>query len=100
MNSVNSLRRRGRHLQIGMTSGEEQGVIGLPIDIIVGKELVITGSHGMHVPRYAAMLQMIETGKLKPAELVSRTVSLEEAGAVLASMDDFATLGIPVIDRY
>jgi len=100
VNSVNSLRRRGRHLQIGMTSGAERGVIGLPIDIIVSKELVITGSHGMHVPRYAQMLQMIETGKLKPAELVSRTVSLEEAGEVLASMDDFGTLGIPVIDRY
>ncbi|MFQ5783730.1 MAG: zinc-dependent alcohol dehydrogenase family protein [Alphaproteobacteria bacterium] len=99
-NSVRSLRRRGRHVQIGMTSSAERGDVALPIDLIVGKELVVTGSHGMHVPRYAALLAMIEAGKLRPAELVSRTVPLEEAGAVLAAMDEFATLGITVIDRY
>ncbi len=98
--SVKSLRRRGRHVQIGLTGSEERGEIALPIDLIVDKELVILGSHGMQVPRYASLLGMIATGKLKPAELVSRTVSLEETGEVLASMGEFATIGIPVIDRY
>jgi alcohol dehydrogenase len=46
------------------------------------------------------MLAMIETGKLDPRALVSRTIALEEAAAVLASMGDYATLGVPVIDRY
>ncbi len=54
----------------------------------------------MQVPRYASMLGMIEAGKLDPGALVSRTLPLEETGDVLASMDDFATLGVPVIDRY
>ncbi|MCH7932251.1 MAG: zinc-dependent alcohol dehydrogenase family protein [Proteobacteria bacterium] len=99
-NSIRSLRRRGRHVQIGMTSAAERGEIALPIDVIVSKELVITGSHGMQVPRYASMLGMIEAGKLDPGALVSRTLALEETGDVLASMDDFATLGVPVIDRY
>jgi D-arabinose 1-dehydrogenase-like Zn-dependent alcohol dehydrogenase len=99
-NAVRSLRRRGRHLQIGMTSAAEQGDIALPIDVIVEKELAVIGTSGMQVPRYDSMLRMIETGKLEPRALVSRTVPLEEAGDVLASMDDFATLGITVIDRY
>jgi hypothetical protein len=43
---------------------------------------------------------MIETGKLQPKKLVGRTLALEEAGTVLASMSDFATLGVPVVDRY
>ena len=33
-------------------------------------------------------------------ELVNRTIPLEEAGTVLASMDKFATVGVTVIDRY
>jgi len=99
-NSVRSLRPRGRHLQIGMTSSAEQGDIALPIDLIAALELVIVGSQGMPAVGYDAMLAMIARGRLKPGELVTRTVPLEEAGAVLASMDDFATLGITVIDRY
>ena len=99
-NSLRSLRRRGRHLQIGMTSSDEQGDIALPIDIIVEKELAVIGTSGMQVPRYDSMLRMIEAGRLDPRALVSRTVPLEETGKVLASMDDFATLGITVIDRY
>jgi D-arabinose 1-dehydrogenase-like Zn-dependent alcohol dehydrogenase len=98
--AIRSLRAGGRQLQIGMTSGAERGKIALPIDLIVGKELSLVGSYGMQVPRYASMLAMIETGKLKPLSLVSRTIALEETGDVLASMDDYATLGIPVIDRY
>ncbi len=100
VNSIKGLRARGRHLQIGMTSGAERGKIALPIDLIVGKELTVVGSYGMHVPRYAQMLAMIETGKLNPAGLVSGTIALEQTGEVLASMDSYATLGIPVIDRY
>jgi threonine dehydrogenase-like Zn-dependent dehydrogenase len=46
------------------------------------------------------MLDMVADGLLKPGRLVSRTVPLEEAGAVLAAMDSFDTLGFTVIDRY
>ena len=99
-NSIRSLRNRGRHVQIGMTSSAEKGEIALPIDVIVNKEITIAGSSGMPVPQYGAMLRMIEAGRLKPMELVSRTITLEETGEVLASMDDYATIGIPVIDRY
>jgi D-arabinose 1-dehydrogenase-like Zn-dependent alcohol dehydrogenase len=99
-NSVNSLRKRGRHLQIGLTSSAEQGEVALPIDLIVLKEATIIGSLGMQAPRFGAMLQMVETGKLRPGKLVGRTIPLEEAGTVLASMDKFATVGVTVIDRY
>jgi D-arabinose 1-dehydrogenase-like Zn-dependent alcohol dehydrogenase len=99
-NSVNSLRKRGRHLQIGLTTAAEQGEVALPIDLIVLKEVTIVGSLGMQAPRFPAMLQMVESGKLRPGKLVHRTVPLEEAGAVLASMDRFATVGVTVIDRY
>jgi D-arabinose 1-dehydrogenase-like Zn-dependent alcohol dehydrogenase len=99
-NSINSLRKRGRHLQIGLTSAEDKGEVALPIDVIVLKEVTIVGSLGMPAPRFPAMLRMVESGKLQPGKLVQRTIPLEEAGAVLASMDRFATVGVTVIDRY
>ncbi|HJQ85421.1 MAG TPA: zinc-dependent alcohol dehydrogenase family protein [Candidatus Binatia bacterium] len=98
--SIMSVRKRGRHLQIGLTSAAEKGEIAVPIDLLVLKEASIIGSLGMQAPRFGAMLQMVETGKLAPGKLVHRTVPLEEAGAVLASMDRFATVGVTVIDRY
>ncbi len=99
-NSILSLRKRGRHVQIGMTGAAEQGNIPVPIDLIITCELTLQGSQGMAPPHYGAMLRMVEKGKLRPGELVSKRVSLEEAGAVLASMGDFGTTGVSVIDRY
>ncbi len=98
--SIMSLRKRGRHLQIGLTSAAEKGEIPIPIDLLVLKEASIIGSLGMQAPRFGAMLHMVETGKLAPGKLVHRTITLEDAGAVLASMDRFATVGVTVIDRY
>ena len=71
-----------------------------PIGRLVLKEASIIGSLGMPAPRFGAMLQMIETGRLAPGKLVHRRIPLEEAGAVLESMDRFGTVGVTVIDRY
>src|SRR5262245_5748940 len=53
-NSIRSLRKRGRHLQVGMTSGAEHGEIAVPIDVIVGDELVLIGTQGMPTVAYGA----------------------------------------------
>jgi D-arabinose 1-dehydrogenase-like Zn-dependent alcohol dehydrogenase len=98
--SVMSLRKQGRHVQIGLTSSAEKGQVAIPIDLVVLKEASLIGSYGMPAPRFGAMLAMVESGKLAPGKLVSRTVPLEAAGDVLASMDSFSTIGVTVIDRY
>src|SRR5262249_54005306 len=98
--SILGTRKRGRHLQIGLTSAAEKGEISLPVDLIVLKELTLCGSLGMQAPRFGAMLQMVEQKKLAPGKLVHRRVPLEETSSVLESMDRFATLGVTVIDRY
>ena len=98
--SIASLRPRGRHLQIGQTGADEQGEIAVPIDVMIAGELVMIASQGMPAVGYGAMLNMIATGKLDPGKLVTRTLPLEETGTVLASMGDFATIGIPVISSY
>ena len=98
--AIESLGNRGRHVQIGMTNGEDAGDLSLPVDLIIEREIVLAGSKGMPPSDYGAMLDLVAEGRLKPDRLVSRTVPLEEAGAVLAAMDDFDTLGFTVIDRY
>jgi len=49
---------------------------------------------------YGAMLRLVAAGRLDPGRLVSRTVALEEASGVLASMGRFDTVGFTVIDRF
>jgi D-arabinose 1-dehydrogenase-like Zn-dependent alcohol dehydrogenase len=99
-NSVRSLRKRGRHVQIGITSPEQKGEVSMPVDDIMSRELRIIGSHGMPLSGYGPLIKMVAAGKLRPAELVTRTVTLEETWPILSSMENYATTGFVVIDRY
>ena len=99
-NSINSLRKRGRHVQIGLTSAAEKGEVGLPIDKMVMMEIEFKGSLGMQASHYPAMLRMVEAGRLSPKKMVTQTIKLEEASGVIAQMSNFENLGVSVIDRF
>lgn len=73
-----SLRRRGRHVQIGLLPAVN-GHPRLPMERVIAWELDLFGSHGMPAADYPAMLRLIEAGVLDPARLVERTISLEDA---------------------
>jgi alcohol dehydrogenase len=95
-NSIASLRKRGRHIQVGiMEAGQHKTAV--PIDLIIGRELEILGSHGMQAYKYAEMLAMIAAGRLEPAKLIGKTVSLAEAPDELIAMNDFRGTGLTVI---
>ncbi|WP_238365355.1 zinc-dependent alcohol dehydrogenase family protein [Mesobacterium pallidum] len=98
-NSILGLRRRGRHVQVGLLLAD-QARPPLPMDRVIGWELEILGSHGMQAHRYDAMLAMVRSGALDPARLVGREVSLEESIACLTGMDDFTGLGATVVTRF
>jgi alcohol dehydrogenase len=100
LNSVLSLRKRGRHLQIGLTTDAEKGMVALPVDVIVFRELQLIGSMGMQAPRFPAMLAMVEAKKVAPGKLVARTVGLEEVSGVVESMSSYGTTGVTVLARY
>lgn len=98
-NSISSLRKRGRHIQVGiMESGLHHSAV--PVDKIIARELEILGSHGMQAHRYPEILQMIGTGRLRPRRIVFRTVSLNEAASLLAGMGGFSIDGAYVIERF
>lgn len=83
--SVLGLRRRGRHVQVGLLLAD-QARTPLPMDRVVGWELELYGSHGMAAHEYPAMLARVASGELRPDLLVGRTIGLDEAGAALAAM--------------
>ncbi len=98
-NSIVNLRRRGRHVQVGLMLADH-ATPQLPMDRVIAHELEIYGSHGMQSWRYDAMLAMIGAGTLKPQQLIGRHISLTEAVPALMAMDRFAESGITIIDRF
>jgi alcohol dehydrogenase len=98
-NSIRNLRRRGRHVQVGLMTGEDADA-RIPMAQVISHELEIYGSHGMQAWRYGAMLDMIATAKLAPQKLISRHVTLEEAVPILMAMDSSRDVGISVITRF
>lgn len=95
-NSIACLRRRGRHLQVGLMLGEHARPV-IPMDKVIAHEIEIRGSHGMQAHRYPPMLEMIRSGRLAPQKLVGKTISLDAAPSALMAMDKFAGTGISVI---
>lgn len=100
VSSVRCLRRRGRHLQVGLLLGS-QSRPPIPMDLVISRELEIYGSHGMAARDYPAMLAMIADGRLRPDRLVTREITLDEAPAALAAIGQAsATAGITVISSF
>lgn len=98
-NSVANLRKRGRHVQVGLLVGENRHT-AVPMDQVVAQELEIVGSHGMQAHQYVEMLRLIVSGRLQPQKLIGQTVTLEEAAVALTQMDQFTAVGVTVIDRF
>ena len=98
-NSILCLRKRGRHVQVGLMVADCSEP-SLPMGPVIGRELELLGSHGMQAHRYPEMLQMIVSGKLSPARLLGKTVALEESPRELENMGNFGATGITVIDRF
>ena len=98
-NSILCLRPRGKHIQVGLMLGD-QSAPTVPMPKIVGQEIELLGSHGMQAHRYRPMLDMVETGKLDPAQLVGDLISLDEAPEVLMNMNKFKSVGATVITTF
>jgi threonine dehydrogenase-like Zn-dependent dehydrogenase len=99
-NAVMSLRKRGRHVQIGLTTQKEKGEVALPVDQIVFKEIQFTGSLALQSFRYPAMLSMVERGRLQPKKLITETIPLDKAFHVIDQMSSFENVGISVINQF
>jgi alcohol dehydrogenase len=98
-NSIASLRKRGKHIQVGILEAEHSNTT-VPIRRIIADELEILGSHGMQAYKYNILLKMIQEGKLHPERLIGKTIDLEESVNDLVDMNSFKQTGITVINKF
>jgi len=95
-NSILSLAKQGRHIQLGLLAGTESNP-PIPMSAVIANELEIIGSHGMAAHQYHSIFKLIEEGKLRPDLLISKTVSLEEGISELMQLNSFKNTGVSVI---
>ncbi|KMJ52751.1 alcohol dehydrogenase [Vogesella sp. EB] len=98
-NSVSNLRKRGKHVQVGLMLGEHS-TPAIPMSKVIAHELEILGSHGIQAHRYDAMFAMMKSGKLAPEKLIGRTINLEQSIDVLMNMDKFEVAGVTVVTEF
>ena len=98
-NSISCLRKRGKHIQVGLLAGSEANPT-IPMHLVIAKELEILGSHGMQAHAYPEMMQMILNHKIAPEQLIGRRISLEAAAGALMRMDSFEEKGMAMITQF
>ncbi|WP_277213290.1 zinc-binding dehydrogenase [Isoptericola croceus] len=95
--AVHGLRRRGRHVQVGLLPAVD-GHPRVPMDRVIAWELDVLGSHGMAAADYPEMLALVADGTLQPQDLVAQVVDLESAAGLLPGMREAPRAGMTVLD--
>jgi alcohol dehydrogenase len=98
-NSLASLRKHGRHVQVGLLLAEHAEPPILMEPVIMGEQEIL-GVRGMPATDYDRVFELVESGAVDPSRLVTDTVALDEASQVLESMSEFTGVGVTVIDRF
>lgn len=99
INSIRCLRKRGRHVQVGLMLAEHARP-AVPLALLHAHEVELLGSHGMPAWAYAPLLALITAGRLQPQKLIEQTLTLAEGAVWLTEMDRFPGSGVAVIDRF
>jgi alcohol dehydrogenase len=98
-NSIGSLRKRGKHIQVGLMVAADRHAV-VPMDKVIANELEIQGSHGIQAHQYGVVFDMIKARKLQPQRLIGKTISLDKALEELINMDQFSGTGVTVINQF
>ena len=95
--SIAALRKRGRHVQVGLMTGADAAP-AIPMDKVIARELEICGSHGLAAADYPAMLERINAGALQPDKLLRDTIALPDVVHRLPRMKEFGGAGVTVVE--
>ena len=97
--SIGCLRRRGRHVQVGLLPPVDgTGTAGLPMDRVIAYELAVLGSHGMPAHAYGPMMDLVAAGTLAPGRLITRTIGLAATPAALSALGTASPTGVTMIE--
>lgn len=100
VSGIRSLRKRGRHLQVGLTSNHEHGQIAIPVNEMIMKEISFITTLGMPAHRFGAMLPLVTTGRLSPGKMVTREIALSEVNDIFTGMSSYSNTGTFVVTKF
>lgn len=96
--SIDCLATLGRHVQVGMPSGD--GLMQVNMRSIYTKQLSFFGTRGMPSWKYPRLLDFIERGAVDIRPMVAREVALSGASAELRAMNGPTAPGTAVITQF
>jgi alcohol dehydrogenase len=99
-NSVRSVRPRGTHVQVGLTTDAERGEVSLPTDWMTRWEVSFLGARGMPPTDYADLFGLVEATGIEPGALVTAELALEDVSERLAAMDEYEVRGVEVVTAF
>lgn len=99
-NSLRSLRKLGRHVQVGMPVGAHETVPLPLLELVYARQLSILGMRGLGAAGFTSLLDMVRAERLDLSTLVTRRIGLSEAGDALRAMDGGQPAGVTVIDDF
>lgn len=100
LNGINSLRKGGRHLQVGVTTKKEGGFISIPVDEMVIAEKSFITTLGIPANRFSYLLDQVAEGKLNPSKMVSGHIKLSEVEKIFEDMSNYKVTGTYVVTDY
>ncbi|RBP67965.1 alcohol dehydrogenase [Brevibacterium sanguinis] len=92
--AIASLAPLGRHVQIGLLAAPP--VFDMPR--VIALELSLLGSHGMAAAEYPEMLELVVQGSLRPQDLVTNVIGLEDAPEALRALGENRQTGMTIIE--
>ena len=97
--SLKSLRKMGRHVQIGMPLGPHATPTLPLLELVYSRQITLHGTRGIGADRFSALFDMISAGRLAPERLVSKRIPLSGLAEALSRMDNYQGAGVTVVDR-
>ncbi len=96
--SLECLAVLGRHVQVGMPTGE--GMMQVNMAAVYGKQLALYGTRGMPAVKYPTLLGMIERGEVDLSPMLDRVIALSAASGALQAMKGATRPGTAVITDF
>jgi alcohol dehydrogenase len=95
--SLEALRKRGRHVQVGLLVGEK-GPPPVPMSRVIAFELQLFGSHGIAAAAYPEVFELIERKRVPLDRVLGPRLGLDDVPVELPRIGQFQGLGIALVD--
>ena len=99
-NSIRSLRKLGRHIQIGMPTSNHAIVSLALLDLVYSRQLKIVGTRGMASSGFSSLMTMINNGSINIDSLITRKLKLSQVPEAMLQFGQQSETGITIINNF